>query len=194
MSVELPDTTGVAEQSPEELADLLGDLVIGREEHRNAPGFVIKPDTVVETLRRLRDDAGFDHLSCVTAQEYEDRYESIYHLTKFDDRTQEVSIVVPADKENPVSQSANEVFRTADWHEREAYDLIGIEYDDHPDLRRILLPETWQGHPLSMDYDKDQPQIAALSENEPIEPGSSTATGSDTMLFNIGPHHPATHG
>jgi len=101
MSVELPDTTDVAEQSPEEIAELLGELVIGRDDHLNAPGFVIKPDTVVDALSRLRDRAGFDHLSCVTAQEYEDRYESIYHLTKFADRTQEVSIVVPADKENP---------------------------------------------------------------------------------------------
>src|SRR6056297_129063 len=195
MSVELPDTTGVAEQSPEELADLLGDLVIGREEHRNAPGFVIKPDTVVETLRRLRDDAGFDHLSCVTAQEYEDRYESIYHLTKFDDRTQEVSIVVPADKENPVSQSANEVFRTADWHEREAYDLVGIEYDEHPDHRRILLPETWQGHPLGLDYDQDQPQVVPLREHaNPLLEDQQSQEESETMYLNIGPHHPATHG
>src|SRR6056297_3503758 len=195
MSVELPDTTGVAEQSPEEIADLLGDLVIGRDDHLNAPAFVIKPDTVVETLKRLRDDAGFDHLSCVTAQEYEDRYESIYHLTKFDDRTQEVSIVVPADKENPVSQSANEVFRTADWHEREAYDLVGIEYDEHPDHRRILLPETWQGHPLGLDYDQTQPQIVSLREHaNPLQEDHRGGENADTMFINIGPHHPATHG
>jgi len=195
MSVELPDTTGVAEQSPEEIADLLGELVIGRDDHLNAPAFVIKPDTVVETLKRLRDDAGFDHLSCVTAQEYEDRYESIYHLTKFDDRTQEVSIVVPADKENPVSQSANEVFRTADWHEREAYDLVGIEYDEHPDHRRILLPETWQGHPLGLDYDQDQPQVVPLREHaNPLLEDQQSQEESETMYLNIGPHHPATHG
>ncbi|WP_253738474.1 NADH-quinone oxidoreductase subunit D [Halohasta salina] len=195
MSVELPDTTGVVEQSPEEIADLLGDLAIGRDDHLNAPGFVIKPDTVVETLRRLRDDAGFDHLSCVTAQEYEDRYESIYHLTKYADRTQEVSIVVPADKEQPVSQSANEVFRTADWHEREAYDLVGIEYDEHPDHRRILLPETWQGHPLGLDYDQDQPQVVPLREHaNPLLEDQEAEGDSETMFLNIGPHHPATHG
>ena len=72
MSVELPADAD-AVQTPAEIADLLGDLVIGREEHLNAPGFVIKPDCVVDALRRLRDQAGFDHLSCVTAQEYEDR-------------------------------------------------------------------------------------------------------------------------
>ncbi|TQQ80353.1 NADH-quinone oxidoreductase subunit D [Halonotius roseus] len=193
MSVELPADAGA--QTPEEIADLLGDLVIGREEHLNAPGFVIKPDTVVDALRRLRDQAGFDHLSCVTAEEYEDRYESIYHLTSYDDRTQEVSIIVPADKENPVSQSANEVFRTADWHEREAYDLIGIEYDDHPDLRRILLPETWQGHPLGQSYDQDQPQVVPLREHQnPLLEDQKADNDSETMYLNIGPHHPATHG
>ena len=194
MSVELPADAD-AVQTPAEIADLLGDLVIGREEHLNAPGFVIKPDSVVDALRRLRDQAGFDHLSCVTAQEYEDRYESIYHLTSYDDRTQEVSIVVPADKENPVSQSANEVFRTADWHEREAYDLIGIEYDDHPDLRRILLPETWQGHPLGQSYDQDQPQVVPLREHQnPLLEDQTADNDSETMYLNIGPHHPATHG
>jgi NADH-quinone oxidoreductase subunit C/D len=194
MSVELPADAD-AVQTPAEIADLLGDLVIGREEHLNAPGFVIKPDCVVDALRRLRDQAGFDHLSCVTAQEYEDRYESIYHLTSYDDRTQEVSIVVPADKENPVSQSANEVFRTADWHEREAYDLIGIEYDDHPDLRRILLPETWQGHPLGQSYDQDQPQVVPLREHQnPLLEDQTADNDSETMYLNIGPHHPATHG
>ncbi|RJX50388.1 NADH-quinone oxidoreductase subunit D [Halonotius pteroides] len=194
MSVELPADAD-AVQTPAEVADLLGDLVIGREEHLNAPGFVIKPNSVVDALRRLRDQAGFDHLSCVTAQEYEDRYESIYHLTSYDDRTQEVSIVVPADKENPVSQSANEVFRTADWHEREAYDLIGIEYDDHPDLRRILLPETWQGHPLGQSYDQDQPQVVPLREHQnPLLEDQTADNDSETMYLNIGPHHPATHG
>ena len=192
MSVELPADAG---QTTEEIADLLGDLVVGREQHLNAPGFVIKPDSVVDALRRLRDQAGFDHLSCVTAQEYEDRYESIYHLTSYDDRTHEVSIIVPADKENPVSQSANEVFRTADWHEREAYDLIGIEYNDHPDLRRILLPETWQGHPLGQSYDQDQPQVVPLREHQnPLLEDQTADNDSETMYLNIGPHHPATHG
>ena len=194
MSIELPADADTG-QTTEAIADLLGDLVIGREKHLNAPGFVIHPDSVVDALRRLRDQAGFDHLSCVTAQEYEDRYESIYHLTSYADRTQEVSIVVPADKENPVSQSANEVFRTADWHEREAYDLIGVEYDEHPDLRRILLPETWQGHPLGQSYDQDQPQVVPLREHKnPLLDDQTADNDSETMYLNIGPHHPATHG
>jgi NADH-quinone oxidoreductase subunit C/D len=187
-------TDGVEATAEPDPFSSISELVVGRETHLNAPAARVRPDAVQEALSTLKAEAGYDHLACVTAQEYENRYESIYHLRTFDDPTQEVSVVVPADTNDPVSESAEPVFRTADWHEREAYDLIGIEYDDHPDLRRILLPETWQGHPLSNDYDQDRPQIAALSENEPVEPGSSTSVGSDTMLLNIGPHHPATHG
>jgi NADH:ubiquinone oxidoreductase 49 kD subunit 7 len=194
VSVELP-ADAEAVQTPEEIEAVLGDLVIGRDDHENAPGFIIKPDTVVDALDRLREQAGFDHLSCVTAQEYADRYESIYHLTSYGDRTKEVSIIVPTDKENPVSQSANEVFRTADWHEREAYDLVGIEYDEHPDLRRILLPETWQGHPLGQSYDQDRPQVVPLREHaNPLEEDQQADEDDETMFLNIGPHHPATHG
>jgi NADH-quinone oxidoreductase subunit C/D len=177
------------------LADLLGDDVLGRETHTNAEGFVIRADAVQDVLSTLRDEAGFDHLSVVTAQEYEDRYESIYHLKQYDDPTNEVSVVVPTSRRDPTSQTAEPVFRGADWHEREAYDLVGIDYEGHPNLRRILLPETWQGHPLSKDYNQEKPQIVTLEEHRnPLESHQSGGDDSDTMFLNIGPHHPATHG
>ena len=100
------------------LADLVGEDLLGREEHVNAPAFVIRPDAVRDVLGRLKNDAGFDHLACVTAQEYGDRYESIYHLRTYDDPTKELGIVVPTSKDEPVSESADPVYRTADWHER----------------------------------------------------------------------------
>ena len=175
------------------LEELLAEYAIGRDDHENAPAFVIRPDNVQEVLTTLREEAGFDHLSSVTAQEYPDRYESIYHLTKYDQRTHEVTLVVPLPTDDPVCQTAEPVFRTADWHEREAYDLVGIEYEGHPDHRRILLPETWQGHPLSRGYDQDQPQVVRFGEHAtPLQPDQRAE--SDTMLINIGPHHPATHG
>ena len=196
MSLEDPtDRTPIAtEPSPDELEALLGEAVVDRDDHRNAPGYVVRPDAVQEALSTLRDEAGLDHLACVTAQQYEDRYESIYHLRSYDDPTQEVSVVVPTPTARPVSQSGEAVFRTADWHEREAYDLVGIEYEDHPDLKRILLPETWQGHPLSLDYDQDRPQIVPLREHaNPLQEDHAGDAG-DTMYLNVGPHHPATHG
>ncbi|MDZ7702069.1 MAG: NADH-quinone oxidoreductase subunit D [Halobacteriales archaeon] len=198
MSVEEPEVKEAAAPPAvdyDALAELLGDLVIDRETHKNAEAFVVRPDEVQEALFALRDEAGFDHLSCLTAQEYEDRYESIYHLRKYDDPTQEVGVVVPTRRDAPVSQSAEPVYRTADWHEREAYDLIGIDYEGHPDLRRILLPETWQGHPLGLDYHQDKPQIVTLAENRnPLEPDHRAPDDAETMFLNIGPHHPATHG
>ena len=178
--------------SDESLVELLSPYTIARDDHYNAPGFVVRPDDVQEVLFTLRDEAGFDHCSNVTAQEYEDRFESIYHLKKYNDPTDEVSIVVPIPRDEPVSQSAEAVYRTADWHEREAYDLVGIHYEDHPDLRRILLPETWQGHPMGLEYNQKKPQIVTLeSHANPLE---DDHVGSDTMFLNIGPHHPATHG
>jgi NADH-quinone oxidoreductase subunit C/D len=193
-----PDPTELVADEPldgDEIEAMLGEHVLARDDHVNAPGVVIRPDEVQDVLFRLRDEAGFDHLSCVTAQEYEDRYESIYHLKQYDDPTQRVSVVVPTSKQNPVSQTAEPVYRTADWHEREAYDLVGIEYEDHPDLRRILLPETWQGHPLAMDYDQDRPQIVPLREHaNPLQEDHKAEDDTDTMFVNIGPHHPATHG
>ncbi|WP_396613933.1 NADH-quinone oxidoreductase subunit D (plasmid) [Haloferax sp. S1W] len=200
MSLEVPESStradvGVTEDglNYDALESLLGETAIGRESHVNAEAFVVRPDQVVDALSILKEEAGFDHCSCVTAQQYEDRYESIYHLKKYDDPTQEVGVVVPTSVDDPVSQSAESVFRTADWHEREAYDLIGIQYEDHPDLRRILLPETWQGHPLSLNYNQEQPQIVTLHEHEnPLEKGHHG--DSNTMFLNIGPNHPATHG
>jgi len=175
---------------------LLSDYVVSRETHRNADGVVIRPDAVQDVLSLLKTEAGFDHLSCLTAQEYEDRYECIYHLKTYADPTRELSVIVPLPSGRPVCESAAPVYRTAAWHEREAYDLVGIQFEDHPDLRRILLPETWHGHPLSRNYDQDRPQIVPLTEHaNPLEDDHRTPeTDSDTMFLNIGPHHPSTHG
>ncbi|AHG03435.1 NADH-quinone oxidoreductase subunit C [Halobacterium sp. DL1] len=177
------------------IEELLGDDVLDRETHSNAEGIVVRADAVQDVLQTLKDEAGFDHLSCLTAEEHPDRFESIYHLKQYDDPTNELSVIVPASREEPVSQSAEPVYRTADWHEREAYDLVGVQYEDHPNLKRILLPETWQGHPLGLDYNQDKPQIVTFDEHKnPLEEDHMNAEGGDTMFLNIGPHHPATHG
>ncbi|MDR9381017.1 MAG: NADH-quinone oxidoreductase subunit D [Natronomonas sp.] len=201
MSLEEPSPLDVGETADgtvdyDALEALLGDAVVDREEHTNAPAFVVRADAVQTALSALKSEAGFDYLSSVTAQQYEDRFESIYHLKKYDDPTQEVGVVVPTPTDEPASQTAEPVYRTADWHEREAYDLVGIEYEGHPDMRRILLPETWQGHPLGTDYNPEKPQVVPFQKHaNPLQPDSRLdGAESDTMLLNIGPHHPATHG
>jgi len=174
------------------LIEPIADHVLSTEHHENAPAVVIRADEVQTVLSTLRTEAGLDHCACVTAQEYADRFETIYHLRRYSDPTQELSVVVPTPRESPTSESAAPVYPTAAWHEREAYDLVGIEYEDHPDLRRILLPETWQGHPLSRDYNQDQPQIVSFREHERLL--EDRREGPETMHLNMGPHHPSTHG
>ena len=182
------------EVDPEEVVERLDEYVIAREDHVNAPAITIRPDEVVDVLTIMRDEFGFDLLSCVTAEQLPDRYESIYHLRQFADPTTEFGVVVPTDRDHPQSQSAASVYDTANWHEREAYDLIGIEYEDHPDLKRILLPDTWTGHPMTDDYNQDKPQVVGFEAHENPLLDHTEGAESDTILLNMGPHHPATHG
>jgi NADH-quinone oxidoreductase subunit C/D len=174
------------------LIEPIADHVLTTEPHENAPAVVIRADEVQIVLSTLKEDAGLDHCACVTAQEYADRFETVYHLRRYADPTQELSVVVPTSRDSPSSESAAPVYPTAAWHEREACDLVGIEYEDHPDLRRILLPETWQGHPLRREYNQDQPQIVSFREHERLL--EDRRGGPETMHLNMGPHHPSTHG
>ncbi|RQG86904.1 NADH-quinone oxidoreductase subunit D [Natrarchaeobius halalkaliphilus] len=176
------------------LETVLEEYALDRDDHLNAPAVVIRPDEVQSVLTVLRDEVGLDHCACVTAQQYADRFETIYHLRSYADASREVSVVVPTSVDDPRSESAAPIFETANWHEREAYDLVGIEYEGHPDLRRILLPETWQGHPLSLEYDRQKPQIVTLSDHANPIAGSERDPEGETLFLNVGPHHPATHG
>ena len=187
------------EEIQEKVEEKLPDAVLGVEEHHNAPAILVNPSRVDEVMRVLKQN-GYNHLSSISAVEYENRYESVYHLRRITDDRQdfeEINVVAMTDKDDPAVQTVSGVFKGANWHEREAYDLMGIRYDDHPDLRRILLPETWNGHPLREEYDVDQPQYTTLeAHSNPIEERYEVDDDGDldTMFVNIGPHHPATHG
>jgi len=100
----------------------------------------------------------FDFLSCLTGIDNgaeQNTMEVVYHLYSipFDHH---LALKVILDRANPVVGSVTRIWRTADWHEREAYDLLGIYFEGHPDLRRILLPEDWEGHPLRKDYEEQE--------------------------------------
>ncbi len=102
----------------------------------------------------LRDEERlqFDALMCLSGVDKDKTtLTSVYHLYSYALR-HKLKLKVDVPKENPVVQSVWQVWSTAEWHEREAYDLLGIKYEGHPDLRRILLPEDWKGHPLLKDY------------------------------------------
>ncbi|MGY3213612.1 NADH-quinone oxidoreductase subunit C [Mucilaginibacter sp. HD30] len=135
--------------------------IVGQETAGLQPALLIAPDLIADVCLELRNNplTYFDFLSCLSGVDHgaeDGRFEVVYHLSsipyqlqltlkisKIHDRTSE---------ELPAFKSVANVYRTAEWHEREAYDLVGIFFEGNPDLRRILLPDDWEGHPLRKDY------------------------------------------
>ncbi|HZY39419.1 MAG TPA: NADH-quinone oxidoreductase subunit C [Mucilaginibacter sp.] len=144
------------------LTDKFGDdAIVGEETGGLQPALQIAPDQIANVCHELRDNPKtyFDFLSCLTGVDYgveAGRFGVVYHLASIPYQTQ---LTLKVSKENnrdlndlPTFPSVTYVYRTADWHEREAFDLVGIFFDGHPDLRRILLPDDWEGFPLRKDY------------------------------------------
>lgn len=131
----------------------------------------------------------------------------VYHLLSFT-KNQDIRIKVPLKGDFPEIDTITDIWAAADWYEREAWDMFGIHFIGHPNLRRILLPATWEGHPLRKEHyarateiepfrlpeDKQEHEQEAL-QFKPEEWGM-TRQGETTefMFLNIGPQHPGTHG
>ncbi len=90
-------------------------------------------------------------LHCLSGVDWPDYFESVYHLWSMTHKHWTV-LKVRMSKDEPKVPTMTHLWPAADWHEREAYDLFGIQYEGHPDLTRILLPDEWEGHPLRKDY------------------------------------------
>lgn len=101
------------------------------------------------------EDTSFDYLFCLSAVDYGDNFGVVYHLESTKHRHCLVLKVLASSKENPVIETVCDIWKTADFHEREAYDLMGVVFKNHPDMRRIFLDENWVGHPLRKDYSDD---------------------------------------
>ncbi len=118
------------------------------------PCITVPAPVIRELCLQLRDDEMllFDNLMCLSGVDYDDgTLAVVYHLESVSLKHKlTLKVIVPAD--NPVVPTVEKVWRTADWHEREAFDLIGIIFDGHHDLRRILLPDDWEGHALRKNY------------------------------------------
>ncbi len=137
------------------------DIIVGEETTGLQPALLIAPDKIAEVCLELRNNPKtyFDFLSCLTGVDYgadANRFGVVYHLASIPYKTQ---LTLKISKENdrneeslPSFPSVVSVYKTADWHEREAYDMVGIFFEGHPDLRRILLPDDWEGFPLRKDY------------------------------------------
>jgi len=126
-----------------------------QKEFRGQVILMVAPEKIVEVARALRDDFGFKMLSDETAVDYwpqeAPRFHVIYQLRNLD-KLQLITLRVPLDGNAPHLDTLEKVYPNANWFERELWDMFGIAFDDHSDLRRILMPHDWEGHPLRKDY------------------------------------------
>ncbi|HEX5734829.1 MAG TPA: NADH dehydrogenase (quinone) subunit D [Blastocatellia bacterium] len=179
--------------------DFRGDLAI-----------TIKPDRITEICRALKEDpeTKFDLLSTITGLDYlgypeaksEERFNVVYHLYSID-HGHRVRLKVPVAESAPEVDSVSSVWKTANWWERETFDMFGIRFRNHPDLRRILCHEEFVGHALKKDHDPGGRTPLSRDYKLPIEyqtewredEAKDRLSGEPTII-NIGPSHPATHG
>ena len=221
-----------------ELTERFPDAVV-QDERSGYEGYIVQPDKLVEVATALRDEMGYDYLSSVTGVDYlpNDQMEVVYHLYQ---STGGSSLVLKtqAPRDNAVVPSLVSVYPGADFQEREAWDLLGIRFDGHPDLRRILMWEGFAGHPLRKDwkeafYEEDikpyksrwpEGNVFRIEDQNPFKNNVEYPAGfdpdkwtpdeaetllysglapmaspdgalqTDTVVVNLGPQHPSTHG
>lgn len=157
----------------ERLQRRFGPAISGSNLEAIDPWIEVAPDAIPEVGRYLRDDAElkFNFLHCVSGVDYfepdpkkaakidwQPHFEVLYHLSSMVHKHRlVVKLILPRWKDGvegqlPEVPTVSHIWSTADWHEREVYDLSGVRFVGHPDLRRILCPEDWVGHPLRKDY------------------------------------------
>ena len=121
------------------------------------PWFEVEPYEIEEVSKFLKTDADLhmDYLECLTGVDYPDdeQIRVIYHVYSYA-KKHRIVMKCFLDREDPALPTLCDVWRTANWQEREAFDLLGVLFDGHPDLRRLLLPDDWEGHPLRKDYEE----------------------------------------
>jgi len=147
---------------------ILGAAVLSSHQHAGDETIVVETSQIHHALKTLRDDSeiAFDFLVDLTAVDYLGRegarYEVVYHLRamKTGDRLRVKALLEDPDDSGsiPVIASVTDLWKGADWFEREVWDLYGIKFEGHKDLRRILMYEEFVGHPLRKDYPKEKRQ------------------------------------
>jgi NADH-quinone oxidoreductase subunit C len=136
------------------LAAAIPGAVLGSSVHCGQAILEIAPDQIVVVCRFLRDELQFARLSAVTAVDRhpaEPCFEVVYLLHSLE-RNERLRLKCRVPADCPEIESVNTVWPAANWYEREVFDLFGVVFRNHPDLRRIMLPEDWEGHPLRKDY------------------------------------------
>lgn len=152
---------------PQSIAEIIKnafpDEVIEIEEFRGQFSVIVRKDRIKEILRFLRDESGldFDLLADLCGvdnlKKRKQRFQVVYQLYSIQHRHR-IRIKAEIPEDDCTISSIVEIWEGANWHERECFDMFGIVFDGHPDLRRILMPDDWEGHPLRKDYDVKGPE------------------------------------
>jgi NADH-quinone oxidoreductase subunit C len=145
------------------VGDLKGDVP--------EPYLLVDGDAIVEVCRFLRDDADlkFEVLSDQTAVDWpkEEKIQLVYHLYSYTGRHQ-IVLKVDLPRANPKIATVENIWKVANWFEREIFDLFGVIFEGHSDLRRILLPEDWEGYPLRKDYIEQEEYEGISTQRAPL--------------------------
>jgi len=170
----------------------------------------VAPNRVKEVLRYLNAEATprYQRLDDLTAidesarrrpESYPD-FTLVYHLLSFDPAAR-LRLKVPLSGQNPVAESVTDIWPSANWYEREVFDLLGVRFEGHPNLRRLIMPHDWEGHPLRKNYPgraTEMPPytLADARQHQPLDGGVYVKnSGRDhQLILNMGPHHVSTHG
>jgi NADH-quinone oxidoreductase subunit C len=146
----------------QESSDFRGDLSV-----------VLRPGAVVDVARYLKAEEGFDYLLYAAAVDWparDPRFTVVWEVRSLAKQTR-IRVKTTAAMPDPHAPSLTSVWPAANWHERETFDLFGITFDGHPDLRRILMPQSWEGFPLRKDYVSfGEPVIFSDQKLEGLEP------------------------
>jgi NADH-quinone oxidoreductase subunit C len=134
-----------------------GEVVGERRQRCEMPEWDVAPEGLADVAAWLKGEQGLNHLVLISAVDRLTHLEVLYILDAMPQPPpyKRLALRLRLDRERPLAPSLSGVWRSAAWHEREAYDLMGVVFSGHPDLRRILLPDCWQGHPLRKDYRYD---------------------------------------
>ena len=204
----------------DDLKKAFGKSVLALQETKDTiPTLWVSKDRVRDVLRRLKNDVDRPYKMLYDLTAIDERVRShrdgqpasdftiVYHLLSFD-RNEDIRIKVPLAESSLSLPSMTGLWESANWYEREAWDMFGIKFDGHPHLTRILMPPTWKGHPLRKDHPAratemgpfrlpDEKEVAEQTalQFKPEDWGMKQSAGdTDFMFLNLGPQHPGTHG
>lgn len=194
----------------DELLTRFGEAVQPVEHTSDMPTIRVQPDRVKDVLhylkteaqpryRRLEDLTAVDESARRNRETYAD-YTLVYNLLSFDGPGR-LRLKVPLDGATPETASVTDIWPSANWYEREAFDMFGIRFTGHPNLERLIMPADWEGHPLRKDYPGRATEMPPYTHQDAVERQprdgrifNPSRAGREEMVLNIGPHHVSTHG